>query len=161
MSIEFRTIVKWIGWGLLLVILAIAGFLYQSAETERRALNALSRRGGTFTYQSARMASLGRIPFSEVATRLYNPVTEVDLSTSSWPRAKSVYALVTDDDLVDLAPLTKLQRLSLRGMPITDEGIKHLQRFRQLKYLDLREAKVTQAAAAALQRELPGCHLDL
>lgn len=167
MSSRLRNIVGCIAGAVGLLLLVLAVFKYQSNSAENRATHDLSALGGTYTLMSAdRARGPSALPLTirrliELVWRLDNPVTKVDLSVSAWPRAKSTFAALNDQNLACLTPLKKLESLSLRGMPITDEAMNQLTRFRGLKHLDLRETKVTPAGVAALRKELPDCSVEL
>jgi len=88
-----------------------------------------------------------------------NPITEVDLSITSWPREKATFPPVTDNDLVVIASLNHLQRLTLRGMPITDGAIDQLACFRSLKELDVRETRISETGISRLKAALPSCEI--
>jgi serine/threonine protein kinase/Leucine-rich repeat (LRR) protein len=64
---------------------------------------------------------------------------------------------LTDLFAEELSELKQVERLSLAGSGLTDEGLKHLRGLPKLRHLDLTATKITAAAAAALQKELPGC----
>jgi hypothetical protein len=66
---------------------------------------------------------------------------------------------LTDLFAEELAGLTQIERLSLAGSSLTDEGIRHLRGLTRLEDLDLTGTKVTAAAAAALQKDLPACRV--
>jgi len=68
---------------------------------------------------------------------LANPVTEADLSMTSWSGEQTAIPSVTDNDIRGIAALKELQRLSLRGMPVTDDCVDQLSQFRRLKHLDV------------------------
>jgi hypothetical protein len=68
---------------------------------------------------------------------------------------------VRDDDLVYLAPLTKLERLGLFENYVTDEGIQHLTGRKRLKRLEMRRTNVSLAGIAELRRALPECVVDV
>jgi hypothetical protein len=61
-----------------------------------------------------------------------------------------------DADLALLEPLPELRRLNLSGAPITDAGLIHLKRLKNLVIIDLTNTKVTPKGVSDLQRALPG-----
>lgn len=62
--------------------------------------------------------------------------------------------------LRQLAKLGKVEKLGLECCPrVDDEAIKELLAWKNLKYLDLQETKVTEAGVAALQAAKPGMRL--
>jgi Leucine-rich repeat (LRR) protein len=66
---------------------------------------------------------------------------------------------LTDLFAEELSELKQVERLSLAGSGLTDEGLKHLRGLPKLRHLDLTATRVTAAAAAALQKELPRCNV--
>jgi Leucine-rich repeat (LRR) protein len=58
---------------------------------------------------------------------------------------------LTDLFFHPVSDLKKLERLSLTGSSISDEGLKHLHGLANLQELDLRQTRVTAAGKAALQ----------
>jgi hypothetical protein len=68
-----------------------------------------------------------------------------------------------DRELEMLAPALKalpaLRSLSLRGSPITDEGLDHLRELTQLREIDCQWTKVTDGGIESLQRDLPHCRI--
>lgn len=60
-------------------------------------------------------------------------------------------ARITDDGLKHLKGLTHLKGLRLEGTGITDAGLEHLGRLRQLKRLDLGNTKITDAGVVHLE----------
>ena len=62
----------------------------------------------------------------------------------------------TDDDLACLEPLSELEYLDLAGSPITDAGLVHLKRLKNLRHVTLANTFVTLQAMKDLQRDMPG-----
>ena len=58
-----------------------------------------------------------------------------------------------------LGELTHLERLSLAGSGITDNGLTYLHSLNNLQELDLTGTKVTAAGVATLQKALPTCRI--
>jgi len=69
----------------------------------------------------------------------------------------TLYLLVTDDDLELLAMIPDLQKLYLKGMPITDDSIDTLSQLKQLQYVDVGETQITASGLRELQVALPNC----
>jgi len=69
---------------------------------------------------------------------------------------------ITDHGLKELVGLKNLQSLHIGGTRVTDAGLKHLAELKNLQLLDLDMdgVHVTQAAVAALQKELPACRVS-
>jgi hypothetical protein len=67
---------------------------------------------------------------------------------------------ITDDDLLHLEHLTRVQWLSLEGTPITDAGLKHLTSLTRLEWLGLKRTQVTDAGVKKLQQALPNCKIE-
>ena len=66
---------------------------------------------------------------------------------------------ITDDGLVHLAGLTKLETLNLWNTQITDNGLVHLVGLTALRRLGLTVARVTESGLAELERKLPNCKI--
>ena len=72
--------------------------------------------------------------------------------------AQLTYSKITDAGLKHLAKLKQLTSLDLRSCwRITDGGLKELAKLEQLTKLNLRDTKVTKAGVAQLQKALPKC----
>lgn len=68
---------------------------------------------------------------------------------------------VVDDDLRRLAPLHRLERLELPDAKITDDGLVHIGKLKELRYLDLSGNAITDAGLARLRNLRKLEHLDL
>jgi mono/diheme cytochrome c family protein len=68
---------------------------------------------------------------------------------------------VHDADLANVSGLLRLTYLNLFDTPITDAGLDHLKGLTKLRNLHLWQTQVTDAGAAALQKSLPHCDIDL
>ena len=64
---------------------------------------------------------------------------------------------VTDEGLVHLKGLTKLETLGLGRTQVTDAGLVHLKGMTNLKRLYLHYTQVTAAGVAELKKALPKC----
>jgi hypothetical protein len=83
-----------------------------------------------------------------------------DLATLTNLRALYLFHMpVWDADLKHIATLKKLQVLDLSATQITDAGLKELAALKDLQWVNLKTAGVTAKGIAALQRELPKCHI--
>jgi hypothetical protein len=67
---------------------------------------------------------------------------------------------VTDEGLRHLSTFRELRRLDLRDTNVTDAGIKHLKGLRKLQILNLLGTKVTETAKRDLKRAVPGLIVD-
>src|SRR5262245_44856035 len=67
---------------------------------------------------------------------------------------------IADGDLVHLAPLRQLKRLTLYGPQITDEGLAHLTGLTRLEQLDLSYMSATSDGVQRLPLALPGCQIN-
>ncbi len=142
---------------LLVVVLAV--FKWHSYQQDYLAQIEVSKLGGTYTRQSAALLrDTGLLP-SSISRTIANPITEVDLSITSWPRENATIPSVTDSDIKVIVSLNHLQRLSLRGMPVTDEAVDQLARFRSLKHLDVRETRISEQGLSRLKAALPSCEV--
>jgi hypothetical protein len=61
----------------------------------------------------------------------------------------------TDDDLAILEPFVELRMLHLSGPAITDAGLKHLKGLKKLRWVFLKDTRVTPEGIADLKRSLP------
>ena len=64
------------------------------------------------------------------------------------------YANLDNEGLKQLAALTELKALWLTGTDITDDGIVHLCRLKQLEELDVANTRVTASGLRTLQQSL-------
>lgn len=62
--------------------------------------------------------------------------------------------------LVHLAGMRNLKKLYLHGSPVTDAGVAHLATFKKLEWMGLGGTKVTDEGVKKLQLLLPGCEVD-
>jgi|GEM_PF-2581941 len=151
-----------------LLVVSLVAFKWHSYQRDQLALTEVGKLGGTYTLESAALIrDTGSSPSSFSRTRFAvltqiagaNPITEVDLSITSWPREEETFPLMTDNDIKVIASLSRLQRLSLRGMPITDAVVNQLARFQNLKHLDVRETQISTQGLARLKAALPSCEV--
>lgn len=70
-----------------------------------------------------------------------------------------VAAQVTDGGLEHLRSLTRLEQLTLDGIPITDAGLDHLKGLTGLRELTLLDTKVTDEGVEKLRKALPNCQI--
>jgi hypothetical protein len=75
----------------------------------------------------------------------------LNLSTAHWQGG----GCITDDGLAHLARLKELIVLSLEGQPVTDAGLVHLRSLKKLEHLDLRGTRATVGGAEQLLAFLP------
>ena len=68
---------------------------------------------------------------------------------------------ITDEALVQLQAMQKLQRLWLDNTSVTDAAIGHLVKRRSLVEQHIRGTKITQDGIEQLQRSLPRCQIEL
>ena len=66
---------------------------------------------------------------------------------------------ITDDGLVHLAGMSRLQWLSLGGTQITDNGLVHFKGMARLRYVSLDGTNVTNEGVKKLQQALPNCDI--
>jgi len=151
-----------------LLVVSLVAFKWHSYQRDQLALTEVGKLGGTYTLESAALIrDTGSSPSSFSRTRFAvltqiagaNPITEVDLSITSWPREEETFPLMTDNDIKVIASLSRLQRLSLRGMPVTDAVVNQLTRFQNLKYLDVRETQISTHGLSRLKAALPSCQV--
>ena len=138
---------------------AFSVFKWQSYQRDHLAQIEVSKLGGTYTLHSAAQVRDGGPLPSSYSRAIANPITEVDLSITSWPREKATIPPVTDNDIKVIVSLNQLQRLSLRGMPITDAAVDQLTRFQNLQYLDVRQTQISAQGLSRLKEALPSCEV--
>jgi len=157
--------------GLVVVVPLILGGIwggFAAVETVRQAnreTDAVARIcdvGGTFTMESAvNPASIvHRVP-EFMGRQWLNRVYKIDLSADaldSFPYRKTVQ--LTDQGLVHVTALTRLQELDLEDRPITDAALVHIRSLDSLRSLNLRGTKVTPKAVKHLQGALPLCEIS-
>ncbi len=142
-----------------LLAAALVVFKSQSYQRDHLAQIEVSKLGGTYTLQSAALLrDTGSLP-SSFSRMIANPITEVDLSITSWPREKETIPPVTDNDMKVLVSLNHLRRLSLRGMPITDAAVDQLTRFQSLNHLDVRGTQISAQGLSRLKKALRYCEV--
>jgi hypothetical protein len=66
---------------------------------------------------------------------------------------------VNDSCLKDIASMEELMNLTMIKTNITDKGIMYLSERQSLRYLDVRETKVSEKAAQELHKKIPYCHI--
>ena len=67
---------------------------------------------------------------------------------------------ITDDGLIHLKGLTKLERLGIQKSAVTDRGLKHLEGLKSLKNLWISGTQVTRAGVRELRTALPDLKFD-
>lgn len=67
---------------------------------------------------------------------------------------------ITDEGLKQLAPLKNLEVLNLIGTAVSDDGLESLKQLPSLKHVMLQDTRVTQAAVAQLELDLPDARID-
>lgn len=160
MNIRTSSIIALLYSCCVLSFIAFAMFTWHSYRQNHFAEVELGKLGGTFTVRSAaRLRDTGSPPSFFEELMIANPTTEVNLSMTSWPREKETFPLVTDNDLGVIAGLTHVQRLTLRGMPISDAAIKQLARLKNLKRLDVRETQFSAEGLSRLKEAMPSCEV--
>ena len=106
----------------------------ERVETHEQAIAAIEKLGG-------------KVNFDEKS--LNRPVVSVDLNRTK----------VTDEELLHLKALTKLEYLNLDGTKVTDSGLVHLKGLTNLQTLNLDFTKVTDEGVKKLQTALPNCRI--
>src|SRR5262245_25490030 len=114
-------------WGTLAVLLlAPAAGIVWAAETEKQAIAAIEKLGGTISRDEEAPGQ---------------PVVEVNFRSSR----------VTDAGLVHLKVLGQLRKLLLDDTKVTDAGMVHLKELKELRTLDISDTGVTDAGLAHLK----------
>ncbi len=144
MRFRLRTLLITIGIGCLAL-----GFAADRGYRQKRAVDAISARGGRVDYRAGDSWSqpcqkwLGRDLFESV-------------SMVFWAGAP-----IADDDLVCLRALPRLQTLTLTSTSITDAGLQHLEGLLEATLIDLRFTQVTDQGASRLRSKLPNAKILL
>ncbi len=81
--------------------------------------------------------------------------------------AEIVYIQLNSADISDqelgtlqgVKALSGLQHLCLTGTMVTDESIPYLIQLSQLRFLDIRNTRISEAGAAELRNTLPNCRI--
>ncbi|MGH7138792.1 MAG: DUF4240 domain-containing protein [Pirellulales bacterium] len=66
---------------------------------------------------------------------------------------------INDDGLELLRHLPALEKVFLAKSQVTDRGLRHIRGLKKLKYLDLRDTKISGEALAKLLQALPNCEI--
>jgi len=106
------------------------------------------------TGRSLRLKYVWGVDFS-----LRRPLTDNDLSLlRRLPSLRGLgligQAEISDEGLAALTSAQSLQSVSLNGTGVTDKAVDHLLRLRELRYLDIRDTKITNHGIERL-RTLP------
>jgi hypothetical protein len=162
------------------VALAIIGHHYR---TRRAAVRAIDELGGGYSihlqgpawlrklvdddkyFYNLRRISLGRPDSPCKAERPFNDeelAAVIDhINVFRGPRMLDFQGSpITDEGLRHLQRVRDLEILWLDSTPITDAGLLHLASISTLKQIQLTGSKVTDEGVAKLQRSLPNCHVD-
>ncbi len=132
--------------------------LVQERNQETLATSRLCGFGATFTPEAA-------VDPNHIARRLpgmhvFNHVYKIDLSAKTRAsRRQRQTSQLTDQDLVDLNELPRLQELDLEDRPITDAALVHLRGLASLRWLNLRGTRLTPRGVSDLQNALPLCQI--
>lgn len=138
--------------GLMVLVLAAGaglGWYVRSARIQRQAVAAIEQAGGSVAYewdlQNGKRIPNGK-PFwpkwlvNLVGVDYFGNVVAVDLIDFG-----------TDELLVEVSKLTRLEDLQLNGSEVTDAGLAFLSGLTKLKHLTLRKSKVTDAGLIHLK----------
>jgi hypothetical protein len=162
---------------LLLTMLVLGvglGWFAERVRRQREALSKVIRYGGqvTYDYQLDASGNLRRDQFGNYLHGLQPPGPRwlrALVGDDCFQSPRTIWLEIDegvgfeDRELAALAEsmesLPTLRTLSLRGSPITDAGLLHLRGLAQLRELNCRWTKVTDRGVAALQEDLPRCHI--
>jgi internalin A len=150
--------------GMIVLVLIVGvwlGLLVRSAHIQRDAVTAIRRSGGSVNYDwewSNGKSIVGGKPWAPrwfadpIGVDYFGHVTYVWLSFSS---------AATDEAIVQVERLTRLQQLSVFQSSLSDVGLAHLTGLTNLKRLDLGGVQVTDAGLAHLKGLTSLSYLDL
>lgn len=149
----------------ILAVILAGNWGVDAARQVNRETDAVARicdLGGTFTMESAANPAsiVHRVP-EFMGRDLFNHVYKIDLSADaqdSFPHRKT--GQLTDQGLVHVTALTRLQELDLEDRSITDAALVYLRSLHSLRSLNLRGTKVTPQAMKDLQGALPQCEIS-
>lgn len=152
LRIRIRTLCIAVGVVLLVFAVATALFAWQLYKSTR-VTGAIQARGG-YVYTNYYSGNLPRTWAPWTGSRGRGTYTEITLDNCN----------VTDQWLAahDLSRLSGHLTVSLSGNSITDEGLRHVARYRRLNHLVLADTQITDAGLAHLKdcRDLSGVSLN-
>jgi hypothetical protein len=129
---------------------------------ERQAQSELHPYGGVYSMASAvhNIKTGGRSKGWFFVTFL-NYVETVDLSPHNWSATerKGKTLPVDDGALALLDRFRNLRSLNLRDTRVTDEGVRYIRALRRLEQLDLRGTRITDDGLQELRGALPHCEI--
>jgi hypothetical protein len=120
------------------------------ADLRRMAAKAIAKSGGEVKY-----ASEGKEPPGPAALRerlgehFFDSIVGLNLDNTE----------IANIDLTLVERLTDLERLSLAGTDIDDDGLRHFKGLTKLRQLNLAKTKVTYTGISDLSRALPECEI--
>jgi Leucine rich repeat len=138
----------------LIVFLALPiSWVTNRVRTQRRAVGAITRAGGSAWYDFQQVPSgqwdptvknqTPRWLLSCVPEECFQDVTLINLR-------KELAAGTGDKELSQIAGLSQVEYLDLAGSQVTDDGLAHLRGYKRLKYLYLSNTNITDAGLAHL-----------
>ncbi|NNC88901.1 MAG: hypothetical protein HKN82_10635 [Akkermansiaceae bacterium] len=147
----------------------------QASREFPNALTFISRESSDLQFTAVSM----RKDFTDAKLAILKPVgsglVEVNLGATSvsdaglgelaaMPNLRKLHlqqTKITDAGLAEVAKLKNLEWLNLFGTEVTDEGVRKLKALPKLKKVYLWGTKVTPEGAKALEKNLPGCEVNL
>jgi len=129
---------------------------------EERATLELQPYGGVYSLASALDNRQFRGQPEWVVQNFTNYVKAVDLSPLNWAAKQRQSTILPVDDaaLVVVQKFPNLRSLDLRDTCVTDAGLVHLKGLRQLEKLVLLNTRVTSEGVQGIQQALPNCRVD-
>jgi hypothetical protein len=121
-------------------------------ERQRRAVQRVQRLGGSVKYETPELVESPFL-FSELVLRAclpsdyFDPVIAVNLFDTP----------ARDTDMQSLGTLTDIQVLALNETEVTDNGLLHLHRNKNLKLLFIGNTKITAQGIAEFKKAVPNC----
>ena len=125
------------------------GWVVQRARVQRDAVAAIQRAGGTVWYDWVSVGSWHDNPSSEwlVERAGFDYFINVFMA--------SIQDQASDKQLVQIAQLSRLEKLALDGSPVTDIGLAHITQLKKLKWLRLSKTARERRGAGASGRFAP------
>lgn len=171
---------RWLQFSLRTLVLSVLvlgvgfGWVTERVRRQRQAVSKIGSYGGqvTYDYQLDAFGKPRRDQFGNYLHGLQPPGPQWlrELLGDDYFQSPVTIWLEIDEgvgfedrELAALAEsmesLPTLRTLSLRGSPITDEGLVHLRGLTQLRELNCMWTNVTDRGVDALQENLPRCHI--
>ena len=134
------------------IALIIGAWVLSPGERQRRAVQRIQRLGGTVNYETPELPdSMSSFPSLVLRTCLprdyFDPVIGVNLLGTP----------ALDADMKSLRVFSALHVLNLNQTAVSDQGLIHLRRNRNLVIVFIGDTKVTEQGIAEFKKAVPNC----